>query len=451
MRLSKHARTVLFVFPIIAVQTSVGMAGPENPSAEPATVSAVIEFPLPALERQLDDLVPRRLATFDDRGSECWHRVIFGRRIDVDCAYEGYIERTGVIHLGVEHASLTGEMPVYGRVSARGLNRLARFLHGQTEARLTVYASTHPRLLPDWSVALNMHEGYRWREPPVVRVLGFPIDLARYAEPAIDRQLALVKERIAANVRSLDIREKAERVWQQMFYPVQLSDKPGLWLQVTPRSVAFSGLNATDQVLQGALELSGTAEASIGAAPAPVQPTPLPALGGDVSAPGAFDVAAPVDLSFDTMASAWQSALASNPQFADGKLKGIEISPSDGKLAISLHLADSRAGRDAPALLVVPKSGADAQTIEFDSVGADGGAPAPFDLESLRQSFGAAIKDRFDAIMASANQRLNEKLANGFRREGHLDIGKPVSIAVLSDRVRVTANAHGYLRFVYDR
>ncbi|MFT3733286.1 MAG: DUF4403 family protein [Hyphomicrobium sp.] len=420
-------------------------------TGQPSSVSAVIEFPLPALESQLDDFIPRRLANFEDRGSECWHRFIFGREFRVDCAYEGYIERTGGIELGAENGRLTADMPVYGTVSARGIGRFVRRLRGATEARLMVYAGARPRLLSDWTVAFDIHEGFRWREPPVVRVLGFPIDLARYAEPAINRELGRVKERVEANVRSLDVREKAEGVWQRMFTPVQLSESPRLWLQITPQSVAFSGLRATGRVLEGSLAISGQAVASIGQAPPAVQPTPLPALSGDVSAPGEFDVAVPIDLTFATIETAWRDALASDTQLSGAGLKGLNVSSADGKLVIRLQLPDA----NTPVTLSAePKAGEEGQTIELEGVtpAANLGVPLNVDaLQALHDSLSVSFKDRIDAVLASANQRLNQQLSDGFHREGKLELGGPVSIAVLPDRIRITANARGHLRFVYDR
>ena len=427
----------------------------ELPAApQRSSVSAVIEFPLPALESQLDDLIPRRLASFDDHGSECWHRRIFWREVRIDCAYEGYIERTGGVELSAEDGRLTGAMPIYGTVSARGIGRFVRRLHGSTEARLMVYASARPRLLPDWNVALDMHEGFRWREPPVVRILGFPIDLARYAEPAIDRELGRVKERVEANVRSLDIRGKAEHVWQRMFTPVQLSDNPGLWLQVTPDSVSFSGLRATGRALEGSLEISGDAVATVGDAPAAVPPTPLPSLGGEIATPGEFNVTIPVDLTFATIESAWQQATTADPQLAGAGFNGFKVSASNGKLAISFQPSGGEAGSNPITITAELKPGADDQTIELDGITPTESTKIPLNLDALtalHDSLSASFKDRFDAVMASANQRLNQKLPDGFRREGHLEIGKPISVAVLPDRIRITANARGDLRFVYER
>ncbi len=444
-------------FSVICSVLTFLLAGPTLADSDGTThsaVSAVVEFPLPALESQLDDLIPRRLASFNDHGSECWHRLIFGRELHVDCAYEGYIERTGGIHLSTENGRITGEMPVYGTVSAHGIGRFVRRLHGSTEARLTVYASARPRLLPNWDVALDMHEGFRWREAPIVRVLGFPIDLARYAEPAIERQLARVKERVEANVRSLDVRGKAENVWQKMFTPIELSDKPGLWLQITPESVAFSGLRATGHVLEGSLEISGTAEATVGSKPAPVQPTPLPGLSGDVASPGEYNVTVPIDLTFSTIEATLHKAMTSDPQLASGNLKGIGISSSNGKLAITLKPVDGQGGTDPVTLLADLKPGADGETVELDGITPSEKLKVPLNLDALtalHDSLSVSFKERIDSITASANERLNQRLADGFRREGHIEIGKAASISVLADRIRVMANAHGHLRFVYDR
>ena len=70
---------------------------------------------------------------------------------------------------------------------------------------------------------------------------------------------------------------------------------------------------------------------------------------------------------------------------------------------------------------------------------------------ALHDSLSVSFKDRLDAVMASTNGHLNQKLPDGFRREGHLAIDTLEGVAVLADRIRITAKAHGNLRFVYER
>lgn len=47
------------------------------PAVTPSSISATLEFDLPALDRALERRIPRRLATFDDRVTNCWHRRLF--------------------------------------------------------------------------------------------------------------------------------------------------------------------------------------------------------------------------------------------------------------------------------------------------------------------------------------------------------------------------------------
>ncbi len=133
------------------------------PTVAPSTISATVQFSLSALDRALERKVPRRLATIDDEGRSCWHRRILGRMVNIDCEYSGYVERTGPISLRSEDGRLNAAMPLFGTVSGQGIGRFARLLHGTGEGQLMVYATARPRLRPDWSVSLDMSEGFRCR------------------------------------------------------------------------------------------------------------------------------------------------------------------------------------------------------------------------------------------------------------------------------------------------
>lgn len=79
--------------------------GPTAATTVQSKISAIVEFSLPALDRALERRVPRRLATFDERTTRCWHRRIFRREVDIDCAYSGFVERTGPISLRAERGA----------------------------------------------------------------------------------------------------------------------------------------------------------------------------------------------------------------------------------------------------------------------------------------------------------------------------------------------------------
>ena len=148
-----------------------------------------------------------------------------------------------------------GSVPIYGALEGQGANRFTARIHGETEASATIEADARPQLTRDWSLDLNFGDGFRWSEPPVLHVMGREIPLANYAEPRIRSQLAVVRERALAAARRLDLHDKAATAWRHAFEPIQLSDNPQVWLQMTPQNVAFAGVRADCKTLSGSLEL----------------------------------------------------------------------------------------------------------------------------------------------------------------------------------------------------
>ena len=104
---------------------------------------------------------------------------------------------------------------------------------------------------------LNFGDGFRWSEPPVLHVMGREIPLAKYAEPRIRSQLAVVREHALAAARRLDLHGKAATAWRHAFEPIQLSDSPAIWLQMTPQSVSFAGMRANTRTLRGSIAVTG--------------------------------------------------------------------------------------------------------------------------------------------------------------------------------------------------
>ncbi len=140
--------------------------------------------------------------------------------------------------------------------------------HGTAEGQMTVYASARPQLLPDWSVSLDMSEGFRWTEPPTLTILGFHINLQRYVEPRIRDQLARIKTEFEAKVRALDVRGKAEfRPGAKPSKQCRSSTRRQSVLQTTPQSMAFSGIRVRSDMLEGSVEIRETTETLIGSQP----------------------------------------------------------------------------------------------------------------------------------------------------------------------------------------
>src|SRR5262249_42088532 len=151
--------------------------------------------------------------------------------------------------------------------------------------------------------------------------------------------LGMVRERALAAARRLDLRDKAATAWRHAFEPVQLSDNPQVWLQLTPQSAAFAGVRADGKVLRGSLELAGSAETVIGPQPPAVAATALPSLGREVSQPGAFDVVLPVRIGYDVIKDRISQALSGIAPAAGLSVRDVEVYPSSGKLVLGLRIA----------------------------------------------------------------------------------------------------------------
>jgi hypothetical protein len=430
------------------------------PAVASSTVSATLEFGLQALDRALERDVPQRLATFNDRVTSCWHRRFLRREVNIECVYAGYVERTGGVSLGAERGRLSATAPLFGTVSAQGVRGLGRLLHGTAEGQMTVHATARPRLRPDWSVALDMSEGFRWAEPPTLTILGFRINLERHVDPRIRSELERVQADVAAHVRAMDIRRKAEAAWQHAFATVKIADAPEIWLRSTPQSMAFSGIRVEREILEGSVEIAGTTETIVGSEPGASTPTPLPRLGPDVSEPGRFAIIVPVNIDYGMVRQKVHDILAPRAASGGATLRDVAIYPSDGKLVVGLRLAAASASPDAGDwiyLTTTPQTDADAQVVQFPDLalideGSNSLAVAFKDsgfLSALQEQLRIDYQAERDRIIASANERLSRPLGNGLRSEGHLSSAGITKVLLLANGLQVDLRAAGRLKILF--
>jgi hypothetical protein len=431
-----------------------------SPLATTSRITATIEFGLPALASAIERGVPRRLASFDERVN-CVHRRVFVFRINANCDVEGYVERTGPISLYGRGDRVIGAVSIYGAATGQGANRFTARIHGDTEARATIEAEARPELRRDWSVELNFSDSFHWTEAPYLHVLGRDIALARYVEPRIRDQLAKVRGRALAEARRLDLRGKASTAWQHIFEPIKLADAPEVWLQVTPEKVAFAGVRARTKVLEGSLELSGSAEAFIGQAPPPVMPTPLPPLGREVGSPGAFDMILPVQVGYDALRQKVEEIIAAARNNGTA-VREVQVYPSQGSIVVGLRVAKSSdSDPDAGSwvyFIGAPKIDPEMQTIALPDLSAPAGGQGTSDavfllgddlISQLRQRAKVTYEAAYRKLLDTANQRLTRPLKNGFRMEGRITSAKPDRILLLPDGVTVALHVSGDLKIVY--
>jgi hypothetical protein len=446
----------LFAAPAFAADKPPLAPDPPAPLATPSRISATIEFALPALAAALEHDIPRRLATFNER-IVCLHKRVFGIDVQAHCDVAGYVERSGHVTLYGKGDHILGSMPVYGKATGRGGDKITSHIHGATQARMTIEGEARPTLQRDWSLKLNFNDNFHWSQPPYLHVLGHEISLARFVEPKIRTELAQVKKRANAAAQKLDLHKKAATAWRQAFVPIKLNDNPQVWLQMKPRSAAFAGIHADSKTLSGTLEISGSAETFVGHAPPAVTPSPLAPLAANVAAPGKFDVVLPVHIGYDFLRQKIMELAAGLPKGAM-TIRDVTVYPSDGKLVVGARIAkasdtDPKA-REWVYLSATPQIDADHQTLRFPDLaiaGKDVSKNAAGDdlVAQLRQRIVISYRDASRKLLDAANQRLTRPLGNGFRIEGHLASARPEKIRLLSDGVSIAMHASGTLKILY--
>jgi Domain of unknown function (DUF4403) len=448
---------VAIVGPAFAGEKPPVIPDPPPPLTTASRISATIEFGLPVIASAIERDVPRRLSTIDER-IQCVNRRVFVFRVRANCDVEGFVDR-GAISLYGRGSHIIGSIPIFGTIEGQGANRFTSRIHGDAEGRAMVEVEARPRLNRDWSIDLNFSDSFHWNEPPVLHVMGRDIPLAKYAEPSIRRQLGGIRRHAEEAARRLDLHEKAERAWEQAFQPVQISQEPAVWLQITPTSAAFAGVHANSRDLSGSLELTGTAQTLVGQSPPAVTPTPLPPLGNDVDAPGTFDVLLPVKVNYDMLRDKIMQTVAATK--AGAIVKETQIYPSSGKLVIGVRVAkpgdaDPAAGEWvylSGALNVDPGQ----QSIRISNLSGDTSLPDGSEAAQLQNQILDQLKEipdvsygvAYQNLLNAANKHLNRPLKNGFRMEGQLSSAKLDSIQLLADGLSISLRVSGDLKILY--
>jgi hypothetical protein len=427
------------------------------PFTTDSRISATIEFGLPALASDIEQDIPRRLASIDEQVS-CVHRRVLFFRVNANCNVWGYVERSGPVSLYGRGDRVYGSVRIDGALEGQGANRFTARIHGETEASATIEAEAHPELSRDWSLDLNFSDGFRWSEAPVLHVMGREIPLAKYAEPRIRTQLAHVRGRALAAARKLDLHDKAATAWRHAFEPVQLSQNPEVWLQLTPQSAAFAGVRADTRVLRGSLELSGSAETIVGSHPSAVTATALPQLGHEVSEPGEFDVILPVRIGYDAMKDKITQAIASAAPAAGMIVRDVDVYPSSGKLVIGLRIAkpsdtDANAGQWVylTGALQVDADGHSVRLSDLGVVTNDEQFAPVIDpiMAQLRDKMSVDYGVAYQNLLNAANEKLTRPLKDGFRMEGHLSSAKLEKVYLPADGIEIAMRASGELKILY--
>jgi hypothetical protein len=269
-------------------------------------------------------------------------------------------------------------------------------------------------------------------------------------EPQIRAQASRVEGEIAAKMRALDVRQKAEAAWRRAFEPVQIADN--IWLQMSPQSVAFAGIHTRSDIFEGAIEFSGPVKTEFSGAAPPSSPTPLPAPGTDVTEPGHFEFLVPIPLDYQIIREAVRP-IASDAFHMS--IQDVDVYPSDGNLIIGVKFAGPPSGVDVNSdgwayLPVRMRTEGSEPVLQLDnsaavSPSAGAGANQPSLLADMVHRVTVNYKPQIEELLQRLNTKLNRDLGNGFRSEGHFSAAGVERIWLPKDRVQLVIRVAGDL------
>jgi hypothetical protein len=184
----------------------------------------------------------------------------------------------------------------------------------------------------------------------------------------------------------------------------------------------------------------------------------LPSLGRDVSAPGAFDVILPVRVGYDVLKDKIAQAVATLAPVAGLSVRDVDVYPSSGKLVIGLRIAKS-SDSDPNAghwtyLTGAVQVDADGHAVRLSDLSAatdDEGLAAVVDplMRQLRDKMSIDYGVAYDNLLNAANAKLNRRLKDGFRMEGHLSSAKLEKVYLPADGIEIALCASGELKILY--
>ncbi|WP_298669698.1 DUF4403 family protein [uncultured Sphingomonas sp.] len=252
---------------------------PETPSA----ISVPITARLADLERTLNREMPQTLWSINRVEDKCvpaQRIAVFGTRIritpDLRCRIVGTVRR-GRVTLGGSGSTLRLTLPVRATISAEDIGGLID--RETATGAATAHADIRLDIKPDWTPTAKVSIDYDWTTPPGVTLFGKRITFVDKADGKLAEVVARLERDLPKQLRALDLRKEAAKVWPQAFTTLELNhDNPPVWLRIVPTRIGFAGYKVRGRNL----ELTATAEALtqtfVGDRPTDPAPTPLPDL-----------------------------------------------------------------------------------------------------------------------------------------------------------------------------
>ncbi|WP_159084230.1 DUF4403 family protein [Saccharobesus litoralis] len=290
----------LLFFPTHAVAQKSEFSQPES------FINVPIEIRYQTLQNKLNQSLPETLANIYDKNRVCV-KTRFGK---IRCDVKGWVKRNGAIGVSAKQKWLEFTVPIKAKVSAKA------GIRETVEAAATLIIKAKPQIKPDWTLALQVFPDYRWDKEPSIELFDIvSINLARFVEPQIAKQMDKFVKKVPHMLSQLEVKKKMASVWRKLHEPKQINKDLDAYLYFSPKHVAFTGLNIGQQALNTTVYIAGNTSIEV-SNKRKISASSLPVLNTQTQAPsqGQFNINLPITLSLQEISHSFATKLEQDNQ-----------------------------------------------------------------------------------------------------------------------------------------
>jgi Domain of unknown function (DUF4403) len=323
-----------------------------QPREEVATISPRVEqtpiyvaerVDLAGLEVELTGRIPQVIAEISDRIRKAVCTTIDGDKVCRDAIVSGSVERDGEPSLVGTTTGFELQVPVKIALRARRVGQKNDEAVTIT-ARKTIKAGIIGKLDESWTASVSFAGQFTWNETPTVQVFDSTYSIGGDVERALRRRVDVLTAVLTDKVQPKQLKTMTAATWRALQSPVQIGERPDIWLIGEPLDVRFGGfaVRPDSRTLEIRTAIVTQLKTSLGSRPTPLWPRDMVQLSvAPASATGG--VVLPVEVSYDDIAASLdRSALKGAVKTGETigyAIKGMRIQPAGIRLALSVDLA----------------------------------------------------------------------------------------------------------------
>jgi hypothetical protein len=287
----------IFATAIFILVSFLSVAEAEEAKEVSSTALMTVSVSRSFIEKKINSILPRVLQKIDEN-------MICNQPLHIRCNVIGEVRRNGRVRVRFSKGALRLAIPAVSKVNISGPGPLGIIISKDVELFLTIYSVAKVSISKNWRPQLSLKSSFSWSKTPELKILGvFTVNIARYSEPLVLKELEIKKRSVIRELRKLDLKGRAEQAWRDIQKPIVLSEDPRLRLVYKPESIGMSPFKADDKILHFRVFVAGRARVMSSAVPFDEARdiVPLPRLLGVPRADDAFSVYLPIFIRFDDL------------------------------------------------------------------------------------------------------------------------------------------------------